>query len=336
MEQEDRTSDFQRNMDMERLLQELNDVLDPANQQLLNTESDSETCPPTVFIFGAPRSGTTLFMQWLAATGLCAYPSNLLSRFYSSPLIGAKIQKLLTDPAYAFRDELFDLQSSPNYVSENGKTSGALSPNEFWYFWRRFGFGENNDFVNDHDLRSVLANNSFKAELSGLAEIFNKPFALKAIIANQHIDILREVFEKSIFVWIRRSPEYNIQSLLEARRRQHGSLEKWYSFQIREFPELHSLEPLKSVAGQIYYTNKAIADSFELLPNERKLVSDYEEFCKNPGRYYDHLKALLAKQGVVQGDSYSGPRKFQSTNQWYIPEYDCTEVLEAYDAFSEY
>ena len=59
-----------------------------------------------VFVVGALRSGTTLFTQWLATTGLTAYPTNLLSRFYGAPLVGAKIQQLLTDPPTLSRRNL--------------------------------------------------------------------------------------------------------------------------------------------------------------------------------------------------------------------------------------
>lgn len=336
MEKEDRTSAFQRNENLERLLQELNIALESSNQGLLSTKIDSERSLPIVFIFGVPRSGSTLFLQWLAATGLCAYPSNLLSRFFRTPLIGAKIQQLLTDPDYAFRDELFDLQSSIDYVSENGKTRGALSPNEFWYFWRRFGFGENNNYVSNDELRLALAESSFNSELQGLTRIFNKPFALKAMIANQHIEILSEIFRESIFIWIKRSPEYNIQSLLEARRKQHGTLDKWYSFQIEEYPELVSLEPHRSVAGQIFYTNKAIKNSFESLPDQRKIIIDYEAFCEDPGHFYRILNSQLSKQGFVPVDLYPGPKKFDITNQWRIPEYTRAEALTAYNIFLDY
>ena len=98
---------------------------------------------PLVFIVGCGRSGTTLMMQWLANSSLFAYPSNLISRFYEAPYLGAKIQQLLLDPAYNFNDEICDFSVDFDFNSKLGKTRGALAPNEFWYFWRRFfNFGE--------------------------------------------------------------------------------------------------------------------------------------------------------------------------------------------------
>src|SRR4249919_71291 len=134
-EADSRSAPMQRNPALERLLAELNDAL-PAAQAVLSV--DTEDRHAKVFLLGAMRSGTTLYMQWLASTGQFAYPSNLLSRFYGAPLVGAKLQQLLTDPAYNFRNEILDFNAPLDFRSENGKTTGALAPNEFWYFWRRF------------------------------------------------------------------------------------------------------------------------------------------------------------------------------------------------------
>ena len=86
---------FARNTRLEVLLKELNDLLHPVNTATLTDCDDRHS---KIFVFGPLRSGTTLFMQWLAASGLTAYPSNLLSRFYQAPHIGARIQMVLTDP----------------------------------------------------------------------------------------------------------------------------------------------------------------------------------------------------------------------------------------------
>src|SRR5690606_6790054 len=130
-----------------------------------------------IFVVGALRSGTTLLTQWLADSGMVAYPTNLLSRFYAAPLVGAKIQLLLTDPRYNFRNEILDFNGEINFSSENGKTQGALAPNEFWYFWRRFLPFDEFDYMPPEELRQRANLEGFRDELNALANIFNKPFA---------------------------------------------------------------------------------------------------------------------------------------------------------------
>jgi len=131
-----RLESYQRNKMLETLLTELNELLRPAQSRVVKCFKKPRY--PVLFVSGGPRTGTTLMMQWLASTGLFAYPSNLLSRFYAAPHIGAKIQLMLTDPEYAFRDETNEFTQKISFKSDLGKTSGVLSPNEFWYFWRRF------------------------------------------------------------------------------------------------------------------------------------------------------------------------------------------------------
>jgi hypothetical protein len=100
-----RTENFSRNLSLESLLKEVNSDLSIAESSLIENV-DKTMKMPLIIVMGPMRSGTTLFMQWLANTGVVGYPTNLLSRFYQAPILGAKIQLLLTDQQYNFRDEL--------------------------------------------------------------------------------------------------------------------------------------------------------------------------------------------------------------------------------------
>ena len=135
---ENRAEEFRRNILLESLLTEIAVDMRPSEDSLLSRYRGQSLQYPIVLVFGPLRSGTTLFMQWLANSGIVAYPTNLLSRFYHAPILGAKLQLLLTDPRYSFRKELGEFVQRVGYLSENGKTDGTLAPNEFWYFWRRF------------------------------------------------------------------------------------------------------------------------------------------------------------------------------------------------------
>lgn len=87
---DERTAKFRRNELLENFLAELNSDLQPSEQALLKQQTSADADHPVIFVMGPLRSGTTLFMQWLANTGLVAYPTNLLSRFYQAPVLGAK------------------------------------------------------------------------------------------------------------------------------------------------------------------------------------------------------------------------------------------------------
>jgi LPS sulfotransferase NodH len=261
---------------------------------------------PVILVMGPMRSGTTLFMQWLANTGLVAYPTNLLSRFYQAPIIGAKIQLLLTDPRFNFRDELGEFVQQAEYRSENGKTKGVLAPNEFWYFWRRFLAEPGRDVWTDKELRQSMDTRTMLAELAGMMQVFQKPFAAKGMLFNYNIAFLDSVFDKVLFVHVRRDPVANVASVLDARKRQFGSEEAWYSFRIPECEELKALDPITQVAGQVHYINRAVTRGLEGVAEARKLVIQYEQFCEDPATHFKEMTCTLG----MQDHSYSGPDTF--------------------------
>jgi hypothetical protein len=264
---------------LEKLLNELNENLQPAESQLISRHQQTTGMKyPLILVMGPLRSGTTLFTQWLANTGLIAYPTNLLSRFYQAPIIGAKIQLLLTDPRFNFRDELGEFVQQAEYKSDNGKTKGVLAPNEFWYFWRRFLAEPGRDVWTDHELRQSMDTRTLRAELAGMMDVFQKPFAAKGMLFNYNIPFLDSVLDKVLFVQIKRDPVANAASVLEARKRQLGSEAAWYSFLIPEYEELRNLDPISQAAGQVHFINRAVSNGLSTVAENRKLVIDYEEF----------------------------------------------------------
>jgi len=302
---EKRTGQFSRNILLEELLRELNSDLFVAEQEVLN-KVRTEQSFPLILIMGPMRSGTTLFMQWLANNGLVAYPTNLLSRFYQAPILGAKIQLLLTDPRFNFRDELGEFIQQTEYHSENGKTKGALAPNEFWYFWRRFLAEPQRDVWTDDELTQSMDINTLRAELIGMMEVFQQPFAAKGMLFNYNISFLDSIFEKILFVQLKRDPVTNVASVLEARKRQLGSESDWYSFKIPEYQQLKDMDPVTQVCGQIHYINQAVDNGLKNVDESRKLVVQYEDFCINPECCFNELTKKLA----LQETKYNGPSKF--------------------------
>ncbi|MFW2441053.1 MAG: sulfotransferase [Arenicellales bacterium] len=307
-EEKEREKVFRRNAQLENLLGSLNGALGCAEEQLLTDTPALGPDHPLIFIMGPLRSGTTLFTQWLANSGVSAYPTNLLSRFYGAPVIGAQIQLLLADPRYNYRNEILDFNSPISFESVNGKTKGALAPNEFWYFWRRFLPFKELDWLPDEEMHRVVDKGMLVNELTTLTRIFNKPFALKCMILNYNIPFLDAIFKKALFIQIKRDPVMNVSSILDARKRQLGSENEWYSFKIPEYPQLKGLEPVTQSAGQLHFINTAISEGMASLDESRKMVVQYEEFCQNPRHVYDELVEKLDIDGKEY--SYSGPEKF--------------------------
>ncbi|MCK4763671.1 MAG: sulfotransferase [Candidatus Aminicenantes bacterium] len=321
-----RQKEFRRNTDLETLLAELNGLLAPVEQEIIATKT--KPAYPVVLIVGAPRSGTTLLMQWLAGLNYFAYPSNLLSRFYGCPYIGAKIQRLLLDPKFNFNDEFSDFGGKIDFSSNLGKTQGILSPNEFWYFWRRFfSFGEIQYL--DKQRRAQVNSKSFLAELAALEAAFEKPFAMKGMIINWNIPFVAEILKKVLFIYVYREPQHNAQSLLQARVKFFGTEESWYSFKPPEYSELQDLPAVEQVCGQVHYTNRAIREGLRRVDSSKWIETSYEEFCTAPGRLFSQIKEKFSRQGYEVGWDYKGPRSFESTNRNKFPQARVEKIIAA-------
>jgi hypothetical protein len=330
---ESRTKIFQRNEDLEKFLDELASNLWPSEARLIE-DADAEAMKfPLVLIMGPLRSGTTLFMQWLANTGIFSYPTNLLSRFYCTPIIGAKIQRLLTDDRYNYRDELGEFLQKMEYASENGKTKGVLAPNEFWYFWRRFLAEPSRDVWRDDELRTSMDSRTMIAELNGIMSVFGRPFAAKGMLFNYNIPFFDTVFEKILFVQIKRDPLSNISSVLDARERQLGSREKWYSFEIPERLELVTLPPVEQAAGQVACINRAIDRGLSKVNESRKLVVTYEEFCHAPRKVFEMIASKLDALGYQVTRNYTGEDQFSAQTKSHLNIEESRKANELYSRF---
>lgn len=329
-----RRASFQRNLALEALLAELSALLGPVEAQLV--AHFERPTRPVILIVGAPRSGTTLLLQWLAQSGYLAYPTNLLSRFYAAPALGARIQLLLTDPRYDFRQELGDLQHTFDLTSELGKTRGALAPNEFWYFWRRFF-----PLTAPRQLspaEEVQADGpGFAAEIAALQAVFEQPFVAKGMLLQFNLPFLARFFDHLLFIHIQRHPLYVMQSLLAARETYFGDREAWYSVEPPEAVWLRAQpDPIQQVAGQVYYTRQHITAGLARLPAAQALVWDYEALCDRPAAHWEALTTRLAQHGYRPAADwlYRGPERLTSTNRPQLTPAEQAQARAAYAHFS--
>jgi LPS sulfotransferase NodH len=327
----ERQAPYRRNENLEALLHELSQLLGPVEQAVLARYH--MPAYPVILVMGLPRCGSTLMMQWLAASGRFAYPSNLLSRFYAAPYIGARIQQLLTDPALSFGSELFDLSGNVSFSSDLGKTRGALAPNEFWYLWRRFLPNTEPRKLSAQELTQV-DRAGLAAQLAALEDAFGKPVALKGLILALDMQFLDRLFERVLFIHIKRHPLYNAQSLLEARERYFGDRRGWYSIKPPEYSWLSGEESIAQVAGQVAFTGAAMSADLSLIDPTRRLEVSYEDFCAAPVVVWQEIVRRLAAQGMQVDWPYTGPAEFPTTNTVRVSAADWAAITREYQRFS--
>lgn len=208
-----RRKEHQGNTKLDDLLGELSALLGPVEKKCI--ESFTSPRHPVLFLVGNPRSGTTVFTQFLQSTRQFAVPTNVMSRFYYAPYLGAKIQQLLFNPEYDFRDQLGGAQLEVAMSSSLGQTKGALAANEILHFWRRFLPVYDPRYI-EPELQDEIDVGSIAAELAAIESVFEQPLALKgALLFN--LKHLKQCADSSLFVYMRRDPLFIAQSLLLGR-----------------------------------------------------------------------------------------------------------------------
>lgn len=304
-----RTTEHTRNEGLEQLLAELNGALGGAESGM--HELPTEPAHPIILVVAAPRSGTTLLMQWLASSGQVCYPSNLLSRFYAAPYLGARIQQLIADPRFNFKDELADAGTYViPFTSLLGKTKGLLQPNEFWYFWRRFIPNVHPEWITPEQ-EAIIDAAGFRQGISHIQHAFGKPFAAKGLILQYNLAALHRILGNVLFVHIAREPWRAAHSLLRARRAYYGDEGAWYSAKPPEYEELKKLEPAEQVAGQVICTQAAIERQFAELPDACHLSVGFDAFRNDPAALYRRIGERIAAMGGTWNPLYTGPRNFE-------------------------
>lgn len=326
-----RTAEFQRNKNLEMLLKELSSYLSPIEFEI-EKEFVSPSLPP-LFLVGNPRSGTTIFMQFLSLTGQFAVPTNFLSRFYYAPYLGAKIQQLITDSRFDYKGELTSLTESLDFSSNLGNTSGPLAPHEFNHFWRRFLPNYDLEFLNEKKCCHV-DQDGLRKGIAAIENVFEKPFAAKALILQYNLDLLSKMFNKCLILYFRRNPLFIMQSILKAREAHYGNRKIWWSVKPKEYVLLKDMDVYHQIAGQVYFTDMQIEKGLLHVSNNHQLTIEYEYFCENPKAVYEKIIEKYSGLGCELDSEYYGPKSFACSNKIRLPKEDIELLQSAFEDFA--
>jgi hypothetical protein len=170
-----------------------------------------------------------------------------------------------------------------------GKTQGALSPHEFWYYWRNCFDIESSGHIVEPNAENLKC---FRSGLNAIKHVFDKPIILKGMIANNTISSLIEPYSDDKVIWMKRGIEANALSILNARKEFYGDINKWYSFRPETIDEIkcQRLSPHEQVVLQVVETNRMIEKQIKLINPKNVFVIDYENLENN----FNHLATLLS------------------------------------------
>ena len=268
------------------------DILDMINRALSEIEREvvvqfDKPKYPTLFIIGAPHSGSTLMSQLIVNSYEIGYINNIAARFWEAPFIGSWLSR-------ECRGSRFEPEM--DFMSDLGMTSGYDGPHEYGYFWRRwFDYAESHDVAKDRLDR--IDKQFLVKEIAAVESVYDKPIFFKNLVCSFQVGFLSEVMEKSLFIHCRRDPVFVAQALLKSRQKYFGSKHAWFSLKPAEYPDLKKREYAEQIVGQIYYTRKKIENSFERLDSSRHITIDYETLCTDTAGEIERIRNLFISNG---------------------------------------
>lgn len=319
-----------RNPLLDQRLSELEALLGPAERTLVQDLVTPRM--PVLFLVGNPRCGSTAFMQFLQASGAFAVPTNVMARFFFAPILGAKIQQLLFDPAFDFRGEVGALPGERDAESSLGKTKGPLGVNEMLGFWRRFLPNSDFRFI-PPEQQERIDTNGISAELAGIEQVFGRPLALKGMLLFNLVH-LRRCAAVPLLVHLDRDPIDVACSILAVREEFFLRREDWWSVKPPEYDWLRTMDVHHQVAGQVFFTNRSLAAGLAEVPAAGKLTVGYREFCEGPAGVHARLVGKFRALGFDLATEYRGPAGFRPRTRKQVAPADVDALRVAYDDFA--
>ena len=308
-EKDRRAGTFQRDPELEAALKALNERLRNAPAR-----EEAHSGHPMVFILGCARSGSTLLLQWLAASERFCYPTNIMSRFYGDLYVGALAHKVLYE--HDRKGEIFPERSEAvtRFRSTLGRAQGPAEPHDLGYFWKSyFSFGSTQADLTETPSPDALMR--LRSDLEGVRSVFGRPMVMKALQMNWQLPTLHTLFPDALFLVTKRDEYDNALSLLEARRSFFGDPTAWFSFKPAEYERISTLEPFQQTLAQVRCTDRAITNQLKALPNARVLQVDYKVLCEDPGQLFGRIAGALGVE-----PSYAGPASFPYSTSGTIEE----------------
>lgn len=252
--------------EFEKVLGETNTALSGIDSKLYMHDGEMA---PLVFICFAPRSGSSVLAQYLAATNRFNYFSGFNARYWKSPVFSQLLEKKLGIRDHILKSGVDSLKSIYGY-SDN-----PSMPHEFGFFWNQL-------LTDDHHLIDISkvdeqVKSNFVNTLNTCRRLSDKPFFVKNGISAYNVPMLKELFPGALFLHLEREAEFVIQSIYQARLELYNDPNSWWSLvpanQLNIIRE--ATNPFEEIAQQI----RAINDQIDQVDT---LKISYQEFCQAP------------------------------------------------------
>lgn len=317
-ENADRSDHYRKDAVRHEAIVAMNVALEP-----LEPATCSGTERPTIFVFGLPRSGTTLLSQVLAFSLDVGFIDNLAARFWMAPCQGIDLSA----------EVIGDVRDG-TFLSDLGQSVDLRGPHEFSYFWQRWlsirsladltSFGEPAGHV-DWD--------AVAGRLGCLADRFQRPSLFKTNYAGQFLEHFAESFTMPFFVYIERDPRDVAVSILRSRHRYYDDPTRWWATYPPGYDRLVGMGPAQQIAHQVIELRAAYEHRLSLVDPGAVLRITYPDLCRGPSSVVDALRERIAgRYGTSIGRINDLPPQLELRRNVEVRDDEERSVLDALEA----
>jgi len=289
---------YQKSTSDEDFLERINNILQKDEEKNYLQESPNY---PFIFVFGLPRSGTTMMSQLLIKSFDLGYINNFMARFWLAPATGIKLSKII----------LGDKQET-ELESDFATTKNIYDLHEFGYFWRYWlNIHSTNDAIQIQNREAKTDWHQLQVVLANMQREFNKTMCMKNIFGAYHIPMLTKLLPQTVWVYIERDPLDVAISILNARKKFFKDLNLWWSTVPPEYPRLKGLNYIEQIAGQVYYLLKFYNEQLNKINSRHIFKVKYKDLCNDPSYYMQEFQDKMIQDFGFQLPGRKFPEKLK-------------------------
>jgi hypothetical protein len=230
---------------------------------------------PLIFIFGLPRSGTTLTYQ-LVANGMdLGYINNLMARFWLAPQTGIMLSKSILKEKKDF-----------SFQSDYGKSVTIEGVHEFAYFWQHWlHMNKIDDMLDFSGFKTNIDEKELRKIILNMQHTFGKGMVFKTNYVANLLNQFAAIFKNALFIYVKRDINDVARSILKARKDYFNDIAEWWATYCPSYNEISSSSYDIQIARQVVELEKVYDHKIQELSKERYIIIDYDKLCSNPQKF---------------------------------------------------
>lgn len=234
-----------------------------------------------VFIIGLPRSGTTILYQLITNHLKISYINNFVERHYKSPFIALTLSNIIR------KNKKHDC-----FQSNFGYSTMPFGPSEAGNLFAKW-FSKDIPYWDPENTPQKLKTN-FYTFITAWSCINKKSIIIKNLRFGQRIKLITHLFPDALFIYIKRSDFYTLQSMYIAGEKLTESLKTWCSNK-----EIINAEDLINTNYLIIkQLRESIVNDLKRHPKEKVLELNYEDICDKPLCVLDSIQEFFKKNNT--------------------------------------